>query len=73
MYKFACPECGAEELHESGKMVHIRVNKVSINSVWSSHCLVCSGGYDKIDGEFTEANHDPTKGWFVTSEGVSND
>ena len=60
-----CPVCGAPEMN--GDLLHIRVNKVSMDGVhWESQCLVCSGGYDKPFGVFNERNHDPNKGWFRT-------
>ena len=56
--KIGCPHCGAPEQHEDGK-VHIRAYKVYNDGQWWSQCLVCSGGYDKIYGTFTENNHTP--------------
>lgn len=58
-----CPKCGAKELHKNG-MLQIRGMKFFTGKSWESQCLVCSGGYDKINGVFTQKNHDPKKGWF---------
>ena len=66
MNEIICPICSAPEAHSSG-MIHIRGNKVHSNNSWHSQCLVCSGGYDKPFGKFTEENHDPKKGWFKTN------
>lgn len=60
-----CPTCGAGEMHEDGDKLNIRGFKVCTDDgYWWSQCLVCSGGYDKLNGTFTEANHDSEKGWF---------
>jgi len=60
-----CPVCGVTEHHPTQDgVVQLRGNKVYDQGVWWSQCLVCSGGYDKPNGVFTEANHDPSKGWF---------
>ena len=65
MLEVTCPTCGAPEMN--GDVLHLRVNKVHVNGQWNSQCLVCSGGYDKPFGKFTEENHDPKKGWFKTN------
>ena len=60
-----CPTCGAEEEHPTNDSeVQIRGNKVHDKGKWWSQCLVCSGGYNKVGGVFTEEKHDPKKGWF---------
>ena len=58
-----CPTCGAKEEHKDGNTIQIRAYKVHDEGKWWSQCLVCSGGYDKPDGTFTEVNH-TDKGWF---------
>jgi len=59
-----CPICGAEEDHPDDGCIQIRGCKVHDQGRWWSQCLICSGGYDKIGGTFTEVNHDSAKGWF---------
>jgi predicted dithiol-disulfide oxidoreductase (DUF899 family) len=61
-----CPRCGAEEMHENGEeLLQVRGYKVMIGNTWHSQCLVCSGGYDRINGEFNENRHDGNAGWFA--------
>ena len=62
--ELVCPVCGAEESHPTDDAIQIRGNKVHDHGKWWSQCLVCSGGYDKPGGVFTEASHDPKLGWF---------
>jgi hypothetical protein len=62
--ELTCPVCGAKEVHSNGTHVHIRGFKVHDQNHWWSQCLVCSGGYDRINGAYTHANHDGNKGWF---------
>lgn len=59
-----CPICGAKEQHADKKHIQIRAMKYCDKGKWYSQCLVCSGGYDKPDGMFTEKNHQADKGWF---------
>ena len=60
-----CPTCGAQEEHPTNDHeIQLRVNKVHDQGKWWSQCLVCSGGYDKVNGVFTESNHQSDKGWF---------
>jgi len=60
-----CPVCGVTEEHPTEEgVIQIRGNKIHDEGVWWSQCLVCSGGYDKPNGIFTEANHNDNKGWF---------
>ena len=60
-----CPKCGAEECHPTQPVVLIRGCKHrDEQGNWWSQCLVCAGGYSKDLSVFTEANHNPSKGWF---------
>lgn len=62
--ELSCPNCGALESHPDENTIQIRAYKVHDEGVWWSQCLVCSGGYDKPNGIFTQANHNVDAGWF---------
>lgn len=57
-----CPNCGAEEIHPSGKGFLIRAFKVSHDGrYWWSQCLVCAGYYDD---KLKPTGNEPEGGWF---------